>query len=156
MKKTSLLAALLLAGCGGGEPPPTAASVAEAPPAAQEPPTAEAPTPARVFFVEPADGAVVSSPFVVRFGLEGKRVAPAGVDEPNSGHHHLLIDMETLPDLTQPLPATEQLLHFGGGQTETTLELPPGEHTLQLLLGNYLHVPHDPPLISETITITVE
>lgn len=111
---------------------------------------------ARVYFVSPQDGDVVSSPVTVQFGIENMQVAPAGIDEPYSGHHHILINMEELPDMTKPLPATDSLIHFGGGQTEASLELPAGEHTLQLLLGNYLHIPHDQPVISEKITITVE
>jgi hypothetical protein len=115
-----------------------------------------APENADVFILEPGNGTTVSSPVTVKFGITNMQVAPAGSDVENSGHHHLLIDLDTLPDLTQPLPATEQLIHFGGGQTETTIELEPGEHTLQLLLGNYLHIPHDPPVVSKKITITVE
>ncbi|MEO0368385.1 MAG: DUF4399 domain-containing protein [Pseudomonadota bacterium] len=132
----------------------------EAEPAAETLATAslisEATPDARVFIVSPTDGETVSSPIKVVFGLENMNVAPAGQNDPFSGHHHLLIDMETLPDMSLPLPATETLIHFGGGQTETEIELIPGEHTLQLLLGNYLHIPHDEPVISEKITITVE
>ncbi len=116
-----------------------------------------APEGARVYFITPTDGATVSSPLTVRFGLEGMGVAPAGVDRENTGHHHLLIDTELSDlNLAQPLPATDQVKHFGGGQTETVLTLPPGEHTLQLLLGNHLHVPHTPPVLSDRITVTVE
>ena len=108
-----------------------------------------------VYFVTPQDGDTVSAEFTVRFGLRGMGVAPAGVELPNTGHHHLLIDMDTLPPMDQPLPKSDQLRHFGGGQTETTLSLSPGQHTLQLLLGNFSHIPHDPPVMSEKITITV-
>jgi len=111
---------------------------------------------AAVFIMEPGDGSTVTSPVTVKFGITNMTVAPAGDNQPNSGHHHLLIDLTTLPDMTQPLPATEQIIHFGGGQTETTVELAPGEHTLQLLLGNYLHIPHDKPVLSKKITVTVE
>jgi len=83
-------------------------------------------------------------------------VAPAGVDRPNTGHHHLLINLTELPDMTSSLPATDNIKHFGGGQTETTLDLPKGTHTLQLLLGDYAHVPHKVPMMSEKITITIE
>lgn len=110
----------------------------------------------QVYIISPADGAVVSSPVTIRFGLTGMGVAPAGSDIDNTGHHHLLINMDELPDFGLPLPSTDQLIHFGGGQTETTIELESGEHSLQLLLGNYAHIPHDPPLLSEKITITVE
>lgn len=114
-----------------------------------------APEGADVYFLSPLDGAVVTSPVVVAFGLKGMGVAPAGVEKEKTGHHHLLIDTD-LPNLELPIPADGQHKHFGGGQTETVIELPPGKHTLQLLLGNYLHVPHDPPVCSERITITVE
>ena len=116
----------------------------------------KAPEGASVYFIEPADGATVSSTFTVKFGLSGMGVAPAGVDKENTGHHHILIDMDELPDMSLPLPANDQVKHFGGGQTEATLTLEPGEHTLQLLLGNHLHIPHDKPVLSEKITITVE
>ncbi len=92
---------------------------------------------------------------VVRFGLSGMGIAPAGIKFDNSGHHHLLVDAE-LPPMDQPLVKDDHHLHFGGGQTETTLKLAPGKHTLQLLLGDYLHQPHEPAVISERITITVE
>ncbi len=108
-----------------------------------------------LYFVTPKDGAKVSGEFTVSFGLRGMGVAPAGVDAPNTGHHHLLIDMDTLPPMDAPLPKTEQLRHFGGGQTQTSLTLPAGTHTLQLLLGNYSHIPHESPLMSEKITIVV-
>ena len=111
---------------------------------------------AKVYFIEPADGAVVGQTFSVKFGLSGMGVAPAGTDREHTGHHHILIDLETLPDMTMPLPANDNVKHFGGGQTETTLTLAPGTHTLQLLLGNHLHIPHDKPVMSEKITITVE
>ena len=110
---------------------------------------------AEVYFISPENGDTVSGEFGVRFGLRGMGVAPAGVDAANTGHHHLLIDVEVLPPLDVPLPKTEHVRHFGGGQTETTLNLAPGTHTLQLLLGNYSHVPHNPPVLSEKITITV-
>lgn len=114
-----------------------------------------APDGAVLYFISPSDGAVVESPLRVAFGLKGMGVAPAGVEKEKTGHHHLLIDTD-LPTLELPIPADEQHKHFGGGQTETVIELAPGKHTLQLLLGNYLHVPHDPPVCSEKITITVE
>lgn len=115
-----------------------------------------APETAKVYILSPADGATVSETFPVKFGLMGMGVAPAGVDKDGTGHHHLLIDVDELPPLTEPLQATAQIKHFGGGQTETTLTLPAGEHTLQLLLGNYSHVPHDNPVVSEKIAITVK
>ena len=111
---------------------------------------------AKVFIIEPANGATVTSPVTVKFGIENMTLAKAGDNVEFSGHHHLLINIDELPALDAPLPATDQLIHFGGAQTETTVELPAGQHTLQLLLGNYLHIPHDTPVISEKITITVE
>lgn len=111
---------------------------------------------AEVYIVSPKDGAKVKSPVTVVFGLKGMGIAPAGIKFDNTGHHHLLVDSEAPADLSQPLPATEKILHFGKGQTETTLTLAPGKHTLQLVLGDYLHVPHDPAVISKKITITVE
>ena len=115
----------------------------------------EAPKGAELYFITPTDGAVVKSPVQVTFGLRGMGVAPAGVEKVGTGHHHLLIDTE-LPNLELPIPADDHHKHFGAGQTETVIELAPGKHTLQLLLGNHLHVPHDPPVLSEKITITVE
>lgn len=109
-----------------------------------------------VFFISPADGDVISGEFTVQFGLAGMGVAPAGIDKENTGHHHLLIDLEVLPGLDAPLPANDNIRHFGGGQTQTTLSLPAGTHTLQLLLGDYAHVPINPPVMSQKITITVE
>jgi hypothetical protein len=109
-----------------------------------------------VYIAAPATGATVSSPFTVRFGLKGMGIAPAGVNHPNTGHHHLLIDVAQLPDFSAALPATDNIRHFGGGQTETELTLPPGQHTLQLVFADYLHIPHDRPVVSEKITITVK
>lgn len=115
-----------------------------------------APIDAKVYFITPSDGDVISGDVLIKFGLSGMGVAPAGLNKQNTGHHHLLINLPELPDLTKSLPASEQVVHFGGGQTETTITLPAGEHNLQLLLGNYLHIPHNPPVLSEPITITVE
>jgi hypothetical protein len=110
----------------------------------------------RVAIDAPANGATVSSPFTVKFGLKGMGIAPAGVNHPNTGHHHLLIDMEKLPDFNAALPATDNIRHFGGGQTEVELTLAPGRHTLQMVFADYLHIPHDRPVVSEKITITVK
>jgi len=111
---------------------------------------------AKVYIIAPANGATVSSPFTVQFGLKGMGVAPAGVNQPNTGHHHLLVDVDQMPDMNAPLPNTEHIRHFGGGQTEVDLTLPAGKHTLQLLLADFAHIPHDKPLMSEKITITVK
>ncbi|WKE65148.1 DUF4399 domain-containing protein [Gallaecimonas kandeliae] len=116
----------------------------------------EAPAGASVYFISPQDGATVSKTFTVRFGLTGMGVAPAGTMVKNTGHHHLLIDLDKLPDLTKPLPANDHVKHFGGGQTETQLTLSPGKHTLQLILGDYAHVPFTPAVISEKITVNVQ
>lgn len=117
-----------------------------------------APGDARVYFIAPQDGATVSSPVSVRFGLEGMGVAPAGIEHDETGHHHLLIDVDEdgMPAMDMPLPTTDHVVHFGGGQTEVDIELDPGEHTLQLLLGDHRHVPHDPAVKSERIKINVE
>lgn len=122
---------------------------------AQDLPRTPAPEGASVYIISPRDGEVVASPVTVRFGLKGMGVAPAGVEAQGTGHHHLLIDVEA-PNPGLPIPADDNHRHFGKGQTEATIELAPGRHTLQLLLGNHLHIPHDPPVASERITITVE
>jgi len=109
---------------------------------------------ASVYIVHPHDGGTVSGTFTVIFGLEGMGVAPAGVERQNTGHHHLVIDGVDTINLAMPLGG--DVSHFGGGQTQTSLTLPAGKHTLQLILGDYLHTPHNPPLLSEKITITVE
>lgn len=107
------------------------------------------------YIISPADGDSVSNPVIVQFGLDGMGVERAGVEKEGTGHHHLIIDAEP-PAMDEPIPADKNYIHFGGGQTEVELELPPGEHTLQLLLGDHNHIPHDPPVLSEQITITVE
>ena len=115
-------------------------------------PPAEIP---RTYIVSPVDGATVPTAFKVVFGLDGMGVAPAGTVKDGTGHHHLLIDVDTLPDMGRPLPATDQVIHFGGGQTETQVTLAPGKHTLQLLLGDYAHIPLGEGMLSPKITITV-
>lgn len=122
--------------------------------ASGEYPRKASPAGARLYFVSPSDGATVSSPVTVRFGLSGMGVAPSGVQRENTGHHHLLVDTP-LPALDAPVPADAKHVHFGGGQTETELTLAPGTHTLRLLMGDENHVPHDPPVVSEAITVTV-
>jgi hypothetical protein len=120
-----------------------------------EMPRTPAPPGASVYIIAPEAGAMTSSPVTVRFGLIGMGVAPAGVDKPKTGHHHLVIDSPT-PDLSLAVPKDAKRIHFGGGQTETTIELAPGKHKLQLVLGDANHVPHDPPVVSRVIEITVE
>jgi hypothetical protein len=134
--------------------PPLANALDTPPPPAL--PRSVAPAGAAVYFIAPADGARVTSPFAVRFGLTGMGVAPAGIQVEHTGHHHLLVDVAELPPDGQPLPNDAQHLHFGKGQTETTLSLPPGAHTLQLILGDHLHLPHQPPVVSQKIRLVVE
>jgi hypothetical protein len=120
---------------------------------------AETPAPpgASVYFISPKDGDIVTSPFKVQFGLSGMGIAPAGVDKPKTGHHHLIIDAMLSPEeLKEPIAADAKHVHFGGGQTETMLTLPPGQHTLQLVLGDWSHIPFDPPIMSAVITVTVK
>jgi hypothetical protein len=112
---------------------------------------------AEVYIIAPRDGAKIKGPVTVRFGLKGMGVAPAGVKFDNTGHHHLLVDTDVSElKLEAPLPATDKILHFGKGQTETTLTLAPGTHTLELVFADYQHLSFDPPLHSKKITITVE
>jgi hypothetical protein len=132
----------LAAGLLGGEP--TLARTA-APPNAQ------------VYFIWPGDGAVIhGGKFWVRMGLRNMGVAPKGTDLPNTGHHHLLIDTDLPRNMNEPIPNDRKHLHFGAGETEARVELPPGKHTLQLLLGDKDHIPHDPPVVSKKITVTVK
>ena len=112
------------------------------------------PETARVYILWPSDGQVIRGAFWVRMGLADAGIAPAGVEKANTGHHHLLIDVD-LPPLDQPIPNDRNHLHFGLGQTEARIDLPPGRHTLQLLLGDETHTPHQPPLHSRRITVTV-
>lgn len=114
------------------------------------------PKEAVVYIISPADGAMMTNPVTVRFGLKGMGIAPAGIAFETSGHHHLLIDTAAPADLGQPLPTSDKVVHFGKGQTETALKLAPGKHTLQLVLGDHLHVPHEPPVISKKVTIEVK
>lgn len=118
-------------------------------------PTTPAPTGAAVYFITPRDGEQIRGPVTVRFGLRGMGVAPAGTVKETTGHHHLLVDLEQLPAAGQPIPSDAQHRHFGNGQTETTLDLTPGRHTLRLLMGDANHVPHQPPVLSERVTIEV-
>ncbi len=161
---TALACGVALLGCEGQAPEPepqadapeTTEAVALEPaaePAAALPRT-PAPEGAVLYFIAPADGDEVASPVNILFGLSGAGVAPAGIEFPNSGHHHMLVDT-AMPPENLPIPTDENHLHFGLGQTEAMVELAPGEHTLQLVLGDHLHIPHDPPVVSEAITVTV-
>lgn len=110
---------------------------------------------ARVYFINLEDGDEVESPFLIQFGLSEMGIAPAGIDRENTGHHHLLINVKDL-DFSKPIPASKNHIHFGGGQTESLVELPPGDYRLQLVLGDMTHKPHTPPIVSKLINITVK
>ncbi|MEL7468261.1 MAG: DUF4399 domain-containing protein [Pseudomonadota bacterium] len=125
-----------------------------APAMAEGTPSAEG---AKVYFVNLSDGDTVQSPVFIQFGLSGMGIAPAGIEKENTGHHHLIVNEQIEgEELQYGIPADEQHIHFGGGQTEATVELPKGTHTLQLVLGDWSHVPHDKPVMSERIAVTVE
>jgi uncharacterized protein DUF4399 len=127
--------------------------------AAVGPAAAQTPSPAgaTVYIIGPKDGDTVTSPFKVQFGLTGMGVAPAGVEKPNTGHHHLIIDTTLSADeLKAPIASDAKHIHFGGGQTEAMVTLPPGKHTLQLVLGDWTHIPHVPPVMSTPISVTVK
>ncbi|MGB7432296.1 MAG: DUF4399 domain-containing protein [Ahrensia sp.] len=131
-----------------------------APALAQETPSAPD---ASVYFVNLKDGDTVKGPVKVNFGLSGMGIAPAGIEKDNTGHHHLFINRppflegeDGADEAIYGIPADDNHVHYGGGQTETTLDLGPGTHTLQMVLGDMNHVPHNPPVVSEVITITVE
>ena len=141
--RTYLVAALVLGTLFGG-------SVA----LAQE--RTPAPAGAEVYIISPKNGAVVHNPVLVQFGLKGMGIAPAGVKSDNTGHHHLLIDTDAPADQSAPLPASDKIVHFGKGQTETSINLSAGQHTLQLLFADLNHIPHSPPVLSKKITITVK
>ena len=131
------------------------AALLSAPIASAQGPT-ESPAGAAVYIINLKDGDTVTSPFKVQFGMTGMGVAPVGVQTPRTGHHHLIIDTKLSDDeLKRAIAADAQHVHFGGGQTETMVTLPPGQHTLQLVLGDHSHVPHNPPVMSPVVTITV-
>ena len=117
-----------------------------------------APADAKVYFINLKDGDTVTSPVTIRFGLSGMGIAPAGTQVPNTGHHHLFIDAAALEGdaLNEAIPMDEHHMHFGKGQTEAVVTLPKGSHTLQLVLGDWSHIPHNPPVMSERITVNVE
>lgn len=151
----AIAAGLIATGAAAQGTNPPSAQAAPAPAAGtSNPPRTPAPHDAYVYIGWPLDGATVGPRFKVWFGTRNFGIAPAGVQKANTGHHHLLIDVP-LPPLDQPIPNDHNHLHFGLGQTETVVELPPGKHTLQLLMGDADHVPHDPPVMSRRITIYV-
>ena len=150
----ALGATSLLSGCGGDQAADSnAAQHNAAPPAAMSPSVSH--PGATVFIITPTDGTAVAAPVSVKFGVSGIAVAPAGTYDANTGHHHLIID-GALASLDQPIPNDAQHLHFGKGQTEASVALEPGQHTLQLVLGDGNHMPHRPPVVSQVVTITVE
>ena len=161
IRPATLLLALSIQLFACGKQAPEEAAIEE--PAADEAvseaettmPRTGSPDGASVFFITPADGETVTNPVRVEFGISGMSVVPAGDSSPDSGHHHLIIDAG-LPDLSLPIPANDNYLHFGDGSITTEITLDSGPHTLQMLLGDHLHIPHDPPVMSEPITITVE
>lgn len=129
------------------------AAVGMAPASAQTP----SPVGAKVYFINLKDGAKMKIPFLVQFGLSGMGIAPAGVEKPNTGHHHLLIDAKlSAEEMKGAIPADATHVHFGAGQTEAMVTLPKGKHTLQLVLGDWSHIPHATPVTSQTITVIVE
>lgn len=163
-----VLAALALSACGSKPADTAAQAPAAAPAAAPADATASASTPAAtpartpspagasVAILSPRNGDTVTSPVKVVMDIQGMTLAPAGDAAPDTGHHHLLVDTPVPADLSQPIPADEHHIHFGKAQTETEITLAPGTHTLQLLLGDSNHIPHDPPVMSTPITITVK
>ena len=154
MKPFAVLAVLALAACdqhAADEPAVADEAVSGAVGLART----ASPEGASVFFISPADGDTVSNPVPIEFGIEGMDVVKAGQEQPRSGHHHLIIDA-ALPVPGLPIPADEHYVHFGDASTSTALTLDPGSHTLQLLLGDHRHIPHDPPVISGVITVIVE
>jgi len=108
----------------------------------------------KVYFINLEDGDRLESPFLIQFGLSGMGIAPAGTDRANTGHHHLLINVNEI-DLSKPIPSSSSHMHFGGGQTESLIDLMPGDYSMQLVLGDMTHTPHNPPIISQRINITV-
>lgn len=159
LRTTAALAAMItmLTACSEAPEAPAPEAPATAQPAAASTALSRtaAPEGVQLYIVSPKDGETVTSPFTVVFGLSGMGVAPAGVQFEQTGHHHLLIDTD-LADPAMPIPADEQHVHFGKGQTETSVTLAPGQHTLQLVLGDHLHIPFEPVVASPKITVTVQ
>jgi Domain of unknown function (DUF4399) len=140
------ITAVAIAGLG-------AALLTAAPASAQTP----SPAGAKVYIINLKNGDTVTSPFKIQFGLSGMGIAPAGVEKPNTGHHHLIIDTKLSDEeLKQPIASDAKHIHYGGGQTEAMVTLPPGQHTLQLVLGDWTHIPHVPPVMSDVVTVTVK
>lgn len=158
MKKNALFFAALLScsiliSCTSASPP---SSEKKPESAESKPAQAKSPAGAKVYFIDLKENATLTNPIRLKFGADVVQVSPAGEVKDNSGHHHLLIDVDSLPPLDKPLPANDHIRHFGKGQTEAEITLPPGEHTLQLLLAGGNHVPNDPPVMSDKIKVTVK
>ena len=149
------LMVLSLAACGESSTPANDHVHKEGAPTADAVGRSPSPPGAKVWIIEPKDGATVKNPITVKFGVEGIKLVPAGTDDPDSGHHHLLIDTK-IEDYNAPIPADAQHIHYGKAQTEGTIELSPGKHTLQDVFADKNHIPHEPPVQSDVITITVE
>ena len=149
------LMVLSLAACGESSTPSNDHVHKEGTPTADAAGRTPSPPGAKVWIIEPKDGATVKNPVTVKFGVEGMKLVPAGTDEPDSGHHHLLIDTK-VEDYNAPVSADAQHIHYGKAQTEGTIELSPGKHTLQDVFADKNHIPHEPPVQSDVITITVE
>ncbi|MDH3350755.1 MAG: DUF4399 domain-containing protein [Gammaproteobacteria bacterium] len=160
---TGIAAIIVTAACNPNDAADDATVVADGSTAAVQPassqpvslPRTPSPAGARVFFITPGDGDTVPNPITLEFGIEGMSVVAAGISAAHSGHHHLLVDTD-MPDLNLPIPADANHIHFGDASTSTELTLAPGPHTLRLLLADHLHIPHDPPVVSDPITITVQ
>lgn len=149
------LIALSLAACGDNSTPSHEEAHKDAAPSAEAITRTPSPAGAKVWLIEPTEGAVLKSPITIKFGVEGMKLAPAGSDEPESGHHHLLIDTK-LEDYNAPIPADDKHKHYGKAQTEATIELAPGKHTLQDVFGDKNHIPFEPSVESPVVNITVE
>lgn len=155
-KYSTLLASLFVfAACTQDKESPQISIVEEVPTSAPMIKRNKAPENANVYFISPKANAIVTNPVEVKFGVTNMEIVPSGQNSPMTGHHHIIIDAD-LPNMSFPIPANENYVHFGDGSTETKLNLSQGEHSLQLILGDYLHVPHTPAVYSEKITITVE
>lgn len=154
----TLFGLLLTSACSREQAAETDSAAAEDMRTADAPaalPRTASPQGATVFFITPGDGDTVPNPISIEFGIDGMSVVAAGVNAAHSGHHHLLVDTDP-PAMGLPIPADSNHIHFGDGSTSTELTLAPGEHTLRLLLGDHAHIPHNPPIMSEPITITVK
>ena len=150
-----LLVVSALAACGGDEGSPAIADVSKQELAQPATTRSASAAKARVFFIQPTDGAILASPIRLEFGVEGMALVPAGTKQSAAGHHHLLVDTD-IPALDKPVPKDANHIHLGDGSASIELSLDPGQHSLQLLLADHSHIPHDPPVVSEKISITIQ